>query len=156
MKQPSYADHAITGATKLLGFESNSPQQTFNYPALGAFVPFIPSNAKQFIGIIQQSGITFGPNLIPMDGTTNQIGTIQDSIREAAGEYAIEFEPGTFQFGTLYAFPGCSGFGTPLTIVQISVDPFDTSYSKLKINNVGLIDQLNTDGISIPLHLILI
>lgn len=156
MKQQNYTDHAITSATKLLGYESDSPQQTFNYPALGAFVPFIPSTAKQFIGIIQQAGLIFGPSLIPMTGTTNQIGTVQSSTRQSAGEYIIEFESGTFESGTLYAFPGCAESGTPLTIVQISIDPLDVNNSKLKVNNVGLIDQLNTDGFSIPIHLILV
>lgn len=157
MKQPSYADHAITGATKLLGFESNSPQQTFNYPALGAFVPFIPSTAKQFIGTIQQTGFINGPILIPMTGTSNQIGEVQDSMRLSQGEFVIEFEAGTFSSGTLYAFVGASGTsGSSPTLLQISIDTLDVNDSKIKINNFDIVTQANVDSMNFPLHLILI
>jgi hypothetical protein len=156
MKQPNYTDHAITESTKLLGFESNSPQQTFNYPAFGAFVPFIPSNAKQFIGIINQSGSINGPSLTPMTGTVNQIGQIVGSVRDSAGDYRIEFDPGTFEFGTLYVFVGApeSGGVSP-SIIQMSKDSSDLTYSKLRVSNYNVFSGTNEDGLNFPIHIIL-
>lgn len=156
MKQQNYADHAITGETKLLGFESDSPQQTFNYPVTGAFIPFIPSNALQFIGTITQTNNVTGPNITVAPGTINQIGSLVDSIRNAPGEYYIQFEPDTFSNGQLSIFIGSSVASSDPKILCMSLDTFDPDNSKINVNHFDLLTQTFVDIFSFSIHMIFI
>lgn len=157
MKQPSYANHEMTTATKLLGFESTSPQQTFNYPVTGAFIPFIPSDAMQFIGTMGQNGPILGPSMITMTGTTNQLPELVSSVRNSAGNYTWEFPEDTFLTKQLYVYFGPSrSTSVNPTQIQMGIDTSDTTYSKVNIVQTDLITQSQIDGINIPIHLILI
>lgn len=153
---PAYPDHEITTATKLLGYENESPMETFNYPVTGAFIPFIPSNAKQFIGTIFQTNNVTGPNLTVAPGTTNQIGPLVDSARNSPGEFYIQFAPGTFSDGKLYIFIGALEAVSDPKILCMSLDTFDPDDSKINVNHFDLLTQTFVDIFSFSVHMIFI
>ncbi len=156
MKQQAYPTHGVTSKTQILGYEADNPKKTCNYPALGFVTPFIPNTAKQFFGLITQSGPTLGPNLIPATGTENQIGEILDSVRDSAGNYTITFPVNTFLTGTLYVLIGVNGGPVTPKVTQVFVDSFDPDKSKLIVSNYDLSTDSYIDGINTTLHLILI